>query len=156
MFSNCTWSPVNETNILDPAPRRSYSVSCVPLLTCFQWEVTPEPLVELEFPPPDLIHDLVEIYFKQVNIFSFILHRPTFERSLADGLHFRDPEFGAVVLAVCALGSKNSTDERVILPGEYGALSAGWEWFRQIRRPFSGHALKTASLYELQLCCVGH
>jgi hypothetical protein len=119
-----------------------------------QWEVHPEPFVPQMFPPADLLRDLVDIYFTEINIFSFILHRPTFEKSIAGGLHLRNQEFGAVVLAVCALASKNSSDKRVLLPGTEGELSAGYEWFRQIRRPFSGPVVKTTSLYELQLCCV--
>ncbi|KAF7363846.1 Fungal-trans domain-containing protein [Mycena sanguinolenta] len=122
--------------------------------TPLPWEVHPDPVVKYTFPPADLLRDLVDIYFKEVNIFTFILHRPTFEKSIADGLHLRNPEFGAVVLAACALASKHSPDKRVLLPSEQGELSAGWEWFRQIRRPFSGRVIKTASLYELQLCCL--
>lgn len=64
-----------------------------------------------------------------------------------------DHHFSAIVLAVLALGAKNSSDERVLLPGT-SQLSAGWEWFRQVRRPFSGPVIEPASLYELQLCCV--
>ncbi|KAJ7148925.1 hypothetical protein C8R43DRAFT_1236610 [Mycena crocata] len=120
--------------------------------TTWPWEVRTEPHPVQKFPPPDLLRDLVDIYFTQVNIFNFILHRPTFERSLADGLHLRDHKFGATVLALCALASKNSHDKRVLLPGQ-GELSAGWEWFRQIQRPFSGH-IETATLYDMQLCCL--
>ncbi|KAK7008008.1 fungal-trans domain-containing protein [Favolaschia claudopus] len=118
------------------------------------WEVPPEPRIDLEFPPDDLLHDLIDIYFQQVNIYWPILHRPTFEKSLADRLHLQNPSFGAVVLAVCAVASRNSADERVFLPCEHGKLSAGWKWFRQIPRPFSGQTVKSASLYELQLCCL--
>ncbi|KAJ7097008.1 hypothetical protein C8R43DRAFT_1049066 [Mycena crocata] len=117
-----------------------------------RWELSPPPIVTYTFPPPDLLRDLVDIYFTQLNIFHFILHRPSFERSLACNLHLREHRFGAVVLAVCALGSKNSSDPRVLLPGE-GGLSAGWAWFRQIKRPFSDN-LESASLYDLQLCCL--
>ncbi|KAJ7256470.1 fungal-specific transcription factor domain-containing protein [Mycena haematopus] len=122
--------------------------------TPLPWETYPDPVITYIFPPPDLLRDLVDIYFGRINIFSFILHRPTFERSIAEGLHLRNPDFGAVVLAVCALASKSSPDNRVILPCEQGELSAGWEWFRQIRRPFSGRLIRSASLYELQLCCL--
>ncbi|KAJ7137395.1 hypothetical protein C8R43DRAFT_611056 [Mycena crocata] len=111
-----------------------------------------EPPISQTFPPDDLLRDLVDIYFTEINIFSFVLHRPTFEEALADGLHLSDHRFGSVVLAVCALASKNSSDERVLLPGE-GELSAGWEWFRQISRPFSGK-LSTASIHDLQLYCL--
>ncbi|KAJ7250582.1 hypothetical protein C8J57DRAFT_1520994 [Mycena rebaudengoi] len=106
------------------------------------------------FPPDDLLRDLIEIYFTQMNIFTLILHRPTFEKAIADGLHLLDHQFGATVLAVCALASKNSLDPRIMLTGAHGELSAGWEWFRQIRRPFTDRKLKATSLYELQLCCL--
>ncbi|KAJ7467196.1 fungal-specific transcription factor domain-containing protein [Mycena latifolia] len=118
------------------------------------WEASPDPPVALIFPPDDLLRDLVEIYFTQLNIFWAILHRPTFAKSIVDGLHLRDNRFGATVLAVCALASKNSPDKRVLVPDTQGEISAGWNWFRQIRRPFSGPVVKTASLYELQLCCL--
>ncbi|KAJ7083282.1 hypothetical protein C8R43DRAFT_909534, partial [Mycena crocata] len=120
------------------------------------WEVrTAAPPVVQIFPPADLLRDLVDTYFAQLNIFAFVLHRPTFERALADNLHMRNPQFGAIVLTVCAVASKNSPDERVLLPGE-GELSAGWAWFRQIRRPFSSadSQVSSASVYELQLCCL--
>ncbi|KAJ7172842.1 fungal-specific transcription factor domain-containing protein [Mycena crocata] len=104
----------------------------------------------LIFPEPDLLRDLVDIYFTQFNIYLLIVHRPTFERELRDGVHLRDPRFGAVVLAVCAVASKNSSDPRVLLPDQ-GELSAGCRWYAQIQGPFSG-TVETASLYDLQLC----
>ncbi|KAJ7137385.1 hypothetical protein C8R43DRAFT_1203013 [Mycena crocata] len=111
-----------------------------------------EPPVSQTFPADDLLRDLVNLYFTELHTFSFVLHRPTFEMALADGLHLSDHRFGSIVLAVCALASKGSSDRRVLLPGE-GELSAGWEWFRQIPRPFSG-TQTTASIYDLQLCCL--
>ncbi|KAJ7121320.1 hypothetical protein C8R43DRAFT_1076762 [Mycena crocata] len=120
--------------------------------TTWPWEVRTEPRPTQTFPPPDLLRDLMDIYFTQLNIYHFLMHRPTFEKSLADGLHLRDHKFGATVLALCALASKNSPDERVLLPGQ-GDLSAGWKWFGQLQRPFSGH-IETATLYDLQVCCL--
>ncbi|KAJ7181389.1 hypothetical protein C8R43DRAFT_1116769 [Mycena crocata] len=118
------------------------------------WEIAAsvEPHVVQIFPEDDLLHDLVEIYFTQANIYHFILHRPSFERDLANGLHLRDRRFGDVVLAVCALASKSSPDERVLLPGQ-GGLSAGWKWFAQIQTPFFNTRGKT-TLCDLQLCCL--
>ncbi|KAJ7151807.1 hypothetical protein C8R43DRAFT_950980 [Mycena crocata] len=113
--------------------------------TTWPWDVHPEPRPLQKFPPPDLLRDLV-------NIFNFILHRPTFEKSIAEDLHLRDHKFGDIVLAVCALASKNSPDERVLLPGQ-GELCAGWKWFRQIQRPFSGHN-ERRTLYDLQISCL--
>jgi hypothetical protein len=85
------------------------SVSLVELLMLlyFQWETQPTPPPPVyEFPPQDLLNSLVSVYFKRINIVMCLLHRPTFERSIAAGLHLIDPGFGAVVLAVCALASR--------------------------------------------------
>lgn len=77
----------------------------------------------------------------------------TFENSISDGLHLRDHRFGATVLAVCALASKNSPDKRVLSSdGPHAEFSAGWKWFQQIRSPFGYTGIST--LYDLQLCCV--
>ncbi|KAF7321932.1 Fungal-trans domain-containing protein [Mycena kentingensis (nom. inval.)] len=118
------------------------------------WETPPEAAVVYDFPPQDLLVHLVDVYFTQINIHCFVLHRPTFDVSLANNLHLRDHRFGAIVLAVCALASKNSSDPRVMLPGTNSELSAGWRFFNQIRRPFTGPVVQSASLYELQLCCL--
>ncbi|KAJ7090828.1 hypothetical protein B0H15DRAFT_930305 [Mycena belliarum] len=116
------------------------------------WEANPEPPATTTFPPDDLLWDLVEIYFTEVNIFWCILNRPCFEKAILDGLHQRDPQFGAVVLAVCALGSKTSPDERVLLNG--AELSAGYKWFNQIRRPLEDPEVKITSLHDVQVCCL--
>ncbi|KAJ7617304.1 fungal-specific transcription factor domain-containing protein [Roridomyces roridus] len=104
----------------------------------------------LFFPDDDLLHTLVQIYFAQVNPIFCILHSRTFQESIADGLHFRDHEFGKVVLAVCAIGSRYSDDPRVLLEGVNSERSCGWKWFRQFRilqMPVS----PKPSLHELQL-----
>ncbi len=80
-----------------------------------------------------------------------LLHRPTFERAVTECLHIRDRDFGATVLAVCALGARNSDDPRLFV--EDTELTAGWQWFRQIRLHRS-NALDPASVHELQLYCV--
>ncbi|KAK0449695.1 fungal-specific transcription factor domain-containing protein, partial [Desarmillaria tabescens] len=43
------------------------------------------------------------------------LHRPTLERSVIDGRHFKDASFAAVLLAVCAVASRYSDDPRVLV-----------------------------------------
>ncbi|KAJ7049696.1 hypothetical protein C8F01DRAFT_725505 [Mycena amicta] len=87
------------------------------------------------FPPQDLMDSLVAIYFRHWNIFIPLLHRPTFQRAIASGLHLTDHSFGSVALGVCALGARLSDDPRVILPGTNSTLSAGWEWLQQIQVP---------------------
>jgi hypothetical protein len=42
-----------------------------------------------EFPSDALMSDLVELYFTRENIYLPVLHRPTFERGVAEGLHLR-------------------------------------------------------------------
>ncbi|TFK66522.1 hypothetical protein BDN72DRAFT_880231 [Pluteus cervinus] len=115
------------------------------------------------FPEPDLLKSLVDLYFKELSIFSPLLHRPTFDSSVAADLHLRDREFGAVVLLVCALGAKFSDDPRVfsdisVLEGEGMSDeekarvllgSCGWRWFEQINLTQAG-LLKRPTLYELQ------
>ncbi|KAE9383335.1 hypothetical protein BT96DRAFT_1009337 [Gymnopus androsaceus JB14] len=80
-----------------------------------------------------------------------VLHRQTFERQVCvDQLHLTDQRFGAVVLAVCALGSKFSDDPRTLADGTKDLRSAGWRYFEQIRlvkTRFTGES----SLYDIQL-----
>ncbi|KAJ7292602.1 fungal-specific transcription factor domain-containing protein [Mycena rebaudengoi] len=99
------------------------------------------------FPDSDLMEALIQIYFDQINPLLDILHYPSFSDSVADGQHFRDRDFGAVVLAICALASRYSDDPRVF----EGASehSCGWKWFRQIR-PLRATFSPEPSLYHLQ------
>ncbi|KAJ7071926.1 fungal-specific transcription factor domain-containing protein [Mycena amicta] len=113
-------------------------------------EPPPDPPRVYRFPPKDLMDDLIAIYFDEVHILLPFLHRPSFERDVATGLHLSDNDFGAVVLGVCALGARNSDDPRVILPGTNSKLSAGWEWIEQIRYPENKEFYFNLSLYELQ------
>ena len=91
-----------------------------------------------------------------MNSFLPLLHRPIFEKSLADDLHLRDDGFGGVVLLVASVGSRFSDNMRVLPPGTNTMHSAGWVWFDQVevvrRSLFS-----PPSLYDLQIYCVcGH
>ncbi|KAJ6542962.1 fungal-specific transcription factor domain-containing protein [Mycena capillaripes] len=104
------------------------------------------------FPEPDLLSALVELYFVHKNLYYPVLHRPTFDRSLADGLHIRDPAFGAVVLLVCAIGSRYSDDPRVSLR-EAEPLRCGWEFFDQLPFHFD-HIFSGPSVYHLQYYCL--
>jgi heme/copper-type cytochrome/quinol oxidase subunit 3 len=100
------------------------------------------------FPDPDLLPVLVDLYFLHRNLYFPVLHRPTFERSIADGLHTRDPSFGVVVLLVCAIGSRFSNDVRV-QPRGAEPLRCGWEFFDQL--PFNlDYLFETPTIYQLQ------
>ncbi|KAI0741238.1 fungal-specific transcription factor domain-containing protein [Irpex lacteus] len=115
------------------------------------WRAHPKP--HESFPPPDLLASLVDLYFNKCNLYLPLLHRPTFEQSIADNLHLQDEGFGLVLLLVCALGARFSDDPRVILQGSNSQHSAGWEWFRQvqwIRRSL----LSPPRLYDLQVACL--
>ena len=96
---------------------------------------------------------LVDTFFACLNCVTPILHRQSFQRSLADGLHLRDDAFGGVVLLVCANGARLVDDPRVLLPGHSDWASAGWQWFSQVQ--LTSHALMSVSrLYDLQAICV--
>ncbi|KAI0337246.1 hypothetical protein BDW22DRAFT_1364331 [Trametopsis cervina] len=96
-----------------------------------------------EFPPADLLSSLVSLFFRMHNNFTPVLHRPTFDRMLADKRHLVDEDFASIVLLVCAIGSRWSTDRRVLLEeeersnedgeGEEWWHSSGWKWFKQVR-----------------------
>ncbi|KAK1235053.1 Gypsy retrotransposon integrase-like protein 1 [Marasmius sp. AFHP31] len=101
------------------------------------------------FPEPDLLQHLVDLFFKHINIFIPLLHRPTFLRQLEQGLHHREEGFGAVVLLVCANASRYSNDPRVRLDGEDSWLSSGWKWFDQVQLVRKA-LLSPPSLYDLQ------
>ncbi|EIW84600.1 hypothetical protein CONPUDRAFT_163679 [Coniophora puteana RWD-64-598 SS2] len=85
------------------------------------------------FPEPDLCRTLVDLYFTHNNLIAPVLHRPTFERKYASGLHLRDTAFGAVVLLVCAVAAPGCDDPRVLPPGSPIEYSAGWQYFEQVQ-----------------------
>ena len=100
---------------------------------------------------------LVDLYFVNLNPLVPLLHRPSFERKIAQGVHIRDPAFGTAYLLVCAAASRYSDDSRVLLDGvkgEMAELSAGWRYFQQVqmvRRTLLG----SPSLEDLQTYVVG-
>ncbi|KAF9649885.1 hypothetical protein BDM02DRAFT_1732786 [Thelephora ganbajun] len=102
-----------------------------------------------EFPEQDLLWLLIDKYFICVNAFLPLLHRPTFESDIADGLHLRNGGFGGVVLLVCALGSRHLDDPRVLLPGTSDLASAGWAWFDQVQ-VIRNSFLAPAGIHEIQ------
>ncbi|KAG1887099.1 fungal-specific transcription factor domain-containing protein [Suillus subluteus] len=83
----------------------------------FPWELGAKDVIEpiYNFPQEDLATSLVNLYFTHCNVLSPLLHRPTFERKVAQGLHRRDMSFGAVYLLVLAVGSRFSDDRRACL-----------------------------------------
>jgi hypothetical protein len=106
-----------------------------------------------ELPPQDLLLTLVDAYFSRVNLITPLLHRPTFERTLAEGTHRSDTGFCAVLLLVCANGARFVDDRRVLIDGA-STHSAGWKWFSQTQR-LRRSLITLPCIHDLQLCCVG-
>ncbi|KAJ7080234.1 fungal-specific transcription factor domain-containing protein [Mycena epipterygia] len=104
------------------------------------------------FPDADLLSALIELYFANWNIYYPLLHRPIFERSIADGLHTKDTSFGTVVLLVCAIAARFSDDVRVC-PPESEPLRCGWQYFDQISHSVD-HLFVRPTLYQIQYYCL--
>ncbi|KAL0950434.1 hypothetical protein HGRIS_010385 [Hohenbuehelia grisea] len=118
------------------------------------WEiqavVPPSPLT---FPESDLLRSLVELYFQNYNLYFPFIHRPTFDRNVAEGLHLKDYSFGCLVLLVCAAASRHADDPRVLLDAESSFHSAGWKFFNQVKIIQYSHA-HPVQLHDLQCFCV--
>ncbi|KAJ7099786.1 fungal-specific transcription factor domain-containing protein [Mycena epipterygia] len=104
------------------------------------------------FPESDLLSALVALYFDHMNLYYPLLHRPTFERSIASRLHTRDASFGAVVLLVCAIASRFSDDVRVCPPGAE-PLRVGWQYFDQLPHVID-HLFVRPALHHIQYYCL--
>ncbi|KAJ7505376.1 fungal-specific transcription factor domain-containing protein, partial [Mycena galericulata] len=101
------------------------------------------------YPATDLIASLLELYFVNVHPTLPILHRPSFERSVAEGLYLTDTKFGATLLAVLAVASRFSDDPRVLV--DTSTLSSGWKFAAQVQilpKFFD------PSIYEVQFYCL--
>ncbi|KAJ7111579.1 putative fungal-specific transcription factor [Mycena crocata] len=117
-----------------------------------QWLIPPpdeEDNPQYVFPEPDLLSNLVELYFARDNCYYPLLHRPTFDRAVRDKLHLRDHRFAATLLMVCALGSRHCDDIRVCLDGVGGLHTAGWKYHNQVR-VIPKHLIYKPNIYELQ------
>ena len=115
--------------------------------------------VQLDFPEPDLLRSLSDIYFHEFNIYMPLLHEPTYYQNLKANLHHQDVSFGSVVLLVCAIGARYSDDPRVFLDGDLGKRgpymhSAGWKWWMQVQQIKCLFSLAPPRLYDLQVICV--
>ncbi|KAF9479628.1 hypothetical protein BDN70DRAFT_878593 [Pholiota conissans] len=105
------------------------------------------------FPEPDLSRELVDLYYKHVNLYLPLLNRVMFDKWIEDGLHLTDKNFAPVYLLVCAVGARYSDDPRARLDGNDSPHSRGWKWFNQVhvvRRA----ALSPPTLSDLQVYCL--
>ncbi|KZV60489.1 hypothetical protein PENSPDRAFT_759962 [Peniophora sp. CONT] len=114
------------------------------------WETKYDALAmpQYRFPEPDLLVQLVDLYFDKTHVDLPIVHQPSFRRDLRDGLHLSSRDFAAVVLLVCANAARYCDDPRVILPGSVNAHSAGYEWFSQVQFAASVGLSSDASLLQ--------
>ncbi|KAJ7844784.1 fungal-specific transcription factor domain-containing protein [Mycena olivaceomarginata] len=102
------------------------------------------------FPASDLIKSLLDHYFSKIHPTIPILHRPSFELSVAKGLHLTDSDFGGTLLSVLALASRYSNDPRVFVDRNV-SLSSGWMFASQVRiLP----KLFQPTIYEVQMYCI--
>lgn len=119
---------------------------------CLQWLThmqKPKPVL-FEFPDMDLLLHLVGCYFDNSNIMLPILHRPSFVRSIQQGLHKINQSFGAVVLLVCAIGCRVTEDPRVVKEISPTSSCTAWKFFHQASSVQKLYYL-SHSLYEAQI-----
>lgn len=111
-----------------------------------------EYLTPYTFPDDDLLHELIELYYQEHDIYIHLIYRPKFERNVVQRLHEYDSSFGALLLSVCAVGARHSNDTRVLLnPGE--EFTRGWKYYQQIRT-LPAVLSHPPTLHDLQLYCV--
>ncbi|KAJ7707151.1 fungal-specific transcription factor domain-containing protein [Mycena metata] len=119
----------------------------------FYWNILPwekeihDKRARYTYPEGDLIASLLELYFDNVHPTLPILHRPSFERSVAEGLHWSNMEFGGLLLSVLATASRYSNDPRVFVKGDR-SLSSGWKFAKQLE---IARKLFEPTLYEIQM-----
>jgi len=115
-----------------------------------QHEVRYAHLAEQQFdpniPPRHTIDLLVDNFFKQGNLSYPILHRGLFERSLDTEMD--DPRFVAIVLLVCACGSRFTNTD----PGSQS--SVGWHFFEQVEPFLRVPTPQNPRLYDIQIYLV--
>ena len=105
------------------------------------------------FPEPDLSKHLADLYFDCVNLYLPLLHRPTFEKWVNEGLHLSDDKFAPVYLLVLAVGARYSSDPRAMLDGVDSYHSCGWKWFDQVQM-MKRSMLSPPTLFDIQCYCV--
>ncbi|KAJ7598633.1 fungal-specific transcription factor domain-containing protein [Mycena floridula] len=120
------------------------------------WPVEEHPIYH--FPPDDLMMSLVDLYFRHINLIMPLLHRPTFEKLLARSEHLdRSSKFGTVLSLVLALGSRWSTDTRVLLDDNGSLHSSGWKWYLPIKPvllSITQRYAQATNLYDIQAICL--
>ncbi|KAG8864936.1 hypothetical protein FRB96_003523 [Tulasnella sp. 330] len=120
------------------------------------WEMmaTALPAVEsLRFPPADLIRILIDRCFADVMNTMPVLHRPTFMKQYEEKRHRTELDFARLLLVVCAIGARTSSDHRVCLLSPGGEIewnSAGWMYFAQVHQ-LAKPLIASPKLVDLQI-----
>ncbi|KAJ7670090.1 fungal-specific transcription factor domain-containing protein, partial [Mycena polygramma] len=130
----------------EEAARLSWSTRRLHFWGWKPWENPAPRAPTYTLPPVARMAELIELYFTHQNMYLPLLHRPTFERNIADGLHLRlvpNHGFAATVLVVCAIASRSEMDPDTVDP------RCGWEWFDQVAVVRS-QLFGQATLYDLQ------
>ncbi|KAJ7906448.1 fungal-specific transcription factor domain-containing protein [Mycena leptocephala] len=107
------------------------------------------PLHSLSFPAEHLMQPLVSLFFSNVNLFIPVLHRPTFEECMHQGLHMRDLGFGTLLLLVCCLGALYLPEPTI---SNTDRQKLAWKWYNQVE--LCGHSLRHPTLYDIQAYCL--
>lgn len=108
----------------------------------------PPPLVQFIYPPTEVMTRVLHMYFATYNLLYPLIHRPSFMALIAQNRHLYDPDFGAALLAVCAMSAQKSNDAR-LLADPKNPRSGGMQWFEQIKID-QRSVLETPTLYTLQ------
>lgn len=96
----------------------------------FQYDNSRPP--SADYPEDDLLHLLVDLYFRHVNQAFPIIHEPTFRARISDRLHLQDRRFGHLLLAILTIASLYTADERVFEEVD-GLKVPGLRFFNQIK-----------------------
>ncbi|KAF9646992.1 hypothetical protein BDM02DRAFT_2831037 [Thelephora ganbajun] len=121
----------------------------------WMFSILESPPARFEYPDMDLMRHLVDCYFDNLNIILPLLHRPSYTRSIEEGLHHVDSNFGATVLLVCAIGCRYTEDPRVMHEITTSTSCTAWKFFNQIyqlkrkRIHYLPHSLYEAQIYPL-------
>lgn len=97
------------------------------------------------------MYELVDIYFKKVNVSMPLLHH---ERFLADIPKRKlERSFGSLLIMVCALGSQHmrADDLRVLIPGKENILFlVGYHYYGIAKAKMIDPTMSIASLADIQ------
>ncbi|KAK4046266.1 protein phosphatase regulatory subunit Sds22 [Microbotryomycetes sp. JL201] len=100
-------------------------------------------------PPFDLVQVLINNFFKHVNAVWPLLHRPSFDRHLAQGLAGTNPSFRSLLFVMLAVAARSSDDSRL-----HGTFSHEAFYVAScIDAP--PHVIRPSSIFYLQASMIG-